>query len=371
MPDRFSPFRIGRYECVELLGVGGMASVYRARLRTVAGFEKFFALKKIHQHLAQMPQFVEMFIREAKISATLEHGNIVQLIELDAIDGDYFMVMEYVDGVNLRWFLDRLKDRSLTIPWELTVFLISEVAKGLHYAHTLTDPAGKRIGIVHRDLSPSNVMVSRQGQVKILDFGIAKALWDNDKSRSRELKGKYAYMSPEQIHNSKIDARSDLFSLGTIFYEMLSGDPLFDADSIPATIRKVEEAMVPPIAGVEPLIEPILPKLMARDPAGRYESALEVAEVLSRIPAVRGKVVGEMNLARYFAALDGRLQDSKYMDEVGDNTSEVTLPERLIGSRSRRWMEEESSTSNRYETSDSGVGTTEVYERRGGGWQRV
>ncbi len=327
MPDKLAPFRLGRYDCIELIGMGGMASVYRARLNTVAGFHKDYAIKKIYSHLAEQAHFLDMFIHEASLAARLDHGNIARILELNEDNGTYYMVLEYIDGVTLRQFLDMLSDRGQTMPWHMACFVAMEAARALHYAHTATDDDGRPLGLVHRDVSPSNIMLSRRGQVKVLDFGIAKALLEPGTQRSTELKGKYEYMSPEQVRGEVLDCRSDIFALGSLLYEMLTGKALFDAETIPGILTKVQKAEVPPLPGVEPLLEPVLHRMLSLDTSQRYSSADEVRSILAQILMVRGRFVDETNLAAFLTqALDTK-KDQQRADQT-EEYGEPTTPDR-------------------------------------------
>ncbi len=366
MADRFAPFRLGRYECTQLIGMGGMASVYRARLKTVAGFQKDYALKKIYQHLAEQPKFLEMFIREASISARLDHGNIARMLELNEESGQYYMVLEYVDGVTLRQLLDVLTDQGKAMPWHMACYVAMETAKALHYAHTTTADDGTPLGLVHRDLSPSNIMLSRRGQVKVLDFGIAKALLLPGTKRSTELKGKYEYMSPEQVRGEVLDCRSDIFSLGIVLYEMLSGKSLFDASSIPGILAKVQQAKVPPLPDVEPLLEPVLHRMMSADPSQRYSSAEEVRSILAQILLVRGRLVGETHLAAFLAQALRKPTPKPAGLGTGGEYGEPTTPERNSGGWSGRDEETEEETIPRDRPSeevDSMIATRQIFPK--------
>jgi len=303
MSNQFKPFELGRYQCVEELGSGGMAVVYRARLCTVAGFEKSYAIKKIHPHLFSRQNIVEMFIKEALVSSALDHGNIVRVFELNEDDGGYYLVMEYVDGPDLRRVLDEMSFRGEELPWELATYIIMELARALSHAHEKRDEDGLPLRLVHRDLSPSNVLLGWSGDVKLLDFGIAGVFADEGESASGVMAGKYSYMSPEQVRCRRLDGRSDIFGLGVLFYEMISDRPLFKADSIIQTIRKVEEAKVPPIEGLDPLLEEVLLKMLAEDPEARFQTAADVIAALKKILMKRGKAVFEKDLAGYLARL--------------------------------------------------------------------
>lgn len=299
MEEGFQPFDLGRYHCIRKIGCGGMAEVYLAKLSTIEGFEKTFAVKKIHKHLAHSADFAQMFVHEARITATLDHGNIVGVTELNQDKGTYFIVMEYVDGVDLQTLLDFVASLKRTIPWDLAVYIVMEIARGLEYAHSNTDEDGMPMGIVHRDLSPSNVMISQHGEIKILDFGIARALLSDERSRQSTMKGKYAYMSPEQVRSDELDGRSDIFALGSLFYEMLKGKKLFEGTTAMETIRNVEKVAIPARFGVEPSLEPVLRKMLAGNPSARFTTARELMTILSRKLVARRVSVTQTDLASY------------------------------------------------------------------------
>jgi serine/threonine-protein kinase len=292
-----------------------MAEVYLAKLQTIEGFEKTFALKKIHKHLAHSQDFAQMFVHEARISGTLDHGNIVRVTELNQDKGTYFIVMEYVDGVDLQTLLDFVASLKRTIPWDLAVFVVMEVCRGLEYAHSNTDEDGMPMGIVHRDLSPANVMISQHGEVKVLDFGIARALLSDEKSRQSTMKGKYAYMSPEQVRSDELDGRSDIFALGAMFYEMLTGKRLFEGTTAMETIRRVEKVELPARFGVEPALEPVLRKMLARNPSARFTTARELMTVLSQKLVARRVSVTQSDLASYLAGARLRAERIRKKEE--------------------------------------------------------
>jgi Tfp pilus assembly protein PilF/tRNA A-37 threonylcarbamoyl transferase component Bud32 len=217
--------RFGRYELVSRLGRGGMAETYRARLMGAAGVTKPVLIKKVLPEFANDEAFTSMFISEARISATLSHGNVAQVYDFGRVDGEYFLAMEFVDGQPLHRIIKRaLKSGLTSLPVPLATFTALEMCRGLHYAHTRTDSSGKPLGIVHRDISPDNVLVSYEGQVKIVDFGIAKARelrgFDTEPGI---VKGKYLFFSPEQARGEQVDARTDVWATGIVLYEMLCG----------------------------------------------------------------------------------------------------------------------------------------------------
>ena len=225
----FTPRRFGKYLLLERIGRGGMAEVYRSKTFGAAGFVKECAIKKILTSLLDDDQFVRMFIDEAKLTAFLNHPNIVQVLDLGEIDGHLFIAMEYVAGKDLLDVLARSARRGIRIPVELTLHIATEMLKGLDFAHKARDSKGEPMGIVHRDVSPSNILISYDGQVKVGDFGIAKSQLQSSKTEVGTQKGKTGYMSPEQVTGGVIDRRSDLFAAAVILFEMLTMTRLFKA----------------------------------------------------------------------------------------------------------------------------------------------
>ncbi len=276
--------KLGRYTLVEQLAVGGMAEIWLALLTGVGGFEKLVVIKKIRDHLAKEPSFLKMFLNEARIAAQLNHPNIVQIYELIQSGDTYFIAMEYIFGRDLAEISYKLQERNQILPIEYTALIILQVCEGLHYAHTKTDSVGNPLNIVHRDISPHNLLVSFNGNVKILDFGIAKATNQYEQTRHGILKGKISYMSPEQILGYQLDGRSDIFSLGTVFYELLTGFRLFTGDNDLATMRAItEEEIVRPSyfnEKISPDLEAIVLGMLAKDPKDRYPNAWEVQQDL-------------------------------------------------------------------------------------------
>jgi eukaryotic-like serine/threonine-protein kinase len=261
-----------------------MAEVFKAKSFGVAGFERIVAVKRILPTLAEDEEFITMFIDEARIAAHLTHQNIVQIYELGASDSNYFISMEYVAGRDLRQMLDLQKKMKKPMETAKSCFVVSQVCEALEYAHRKRDPAGKDLKIIHRDVTPQNVIISFEGEVKLCDFGIAKAASRASRTQVGVLKGKFAYMSPEQVRGQPTDRRSDLFALGVIFYEMLTGERLFLGESDYSTLESVRNARVPAPRKFNPNLskelETIVLKLLARDPKDRYQWASEVHEDL-------------------------------------------------------------------------------------------
>jgi serine/threonine-protein kinase len=280
------PRSFGRYQLVELLAIGGMAEIYRATLASAPGTVKELVIKRVLPHLAQNRDFIEMFVDEARITLPLTHGNIVQVFEFGKEGDDYFLAMEFVRGRNLETVLTRLKERGQAFPLPAALFVASEIAKGLDYAHRFRDVQDRPTGIIHRDVSPQNVLVGFQGEVKITDFGIAKA-----RSRIRQtaqgiIRGKACYLSPEQAECRDLDGRSDLFSLGVVLDEMLTGLRPFEGDTEVATLQKVRDAVIRPPRELRPEIpaevDAAIRRCLSRDPRERFESAGAFHAVLSR-----------------------------------------------------------------------------------------
>jgi serine/threonine protein kinase len=280
------PATFGRYELIELLATGGMAHIFRARLSSAEGAAKELVIKRVLPHLVQNRDFIEMFIDEARISMPLNHGNIIQVYEFGQEGQDYFLAMEYLRGRNLETVLSRLEEKGQRMPIEVALFITSEVAKGLDYAHRFRDPHDRPTGIIHRDVSPQNILVGFHGEVKLTDFGIAKA-----KSRIRQtgqgiIRGKACYLSPEQAECTELDGRSDLFSLATVAYEMLTGVRVFEGDTEVATLQKVRQSKIHPPAQLRSdlpkSVDVAVTKALSRDRSDRFETAGAFQVVLSR-----------------------------------------------------------------------------------------
>ena len=284
--DNFSLASLQQFEIVELIAKGGMAEVYRARTSGVEGFEKEVCIKKILPELTEDKSFIEMFINEAKLAATLDFSNIVRVQDL-CVSGqnEYFIVMEFVDGPDLSDLIRAAYHQSSKVPPELSVYIMREVLKGLAYAHKKNDQNGQPLNIIHRDISPHNVMVSRNGEVKILDFGIAKTSSIATKTAAGVLKGKYGYMSPEQARGEHLDKRSDLFNSGIVLYELLTGERCFAGASDFSTLTMMREADITPPrkinASIPNELEKIVLKSLSKERDNRYQDAMEMEGDLS------------------------------------------------------------------------------------------
>jgi len=275
----------GSYQLIKRLATGGMAQIYLARQQGPDGFEKLLVVKRILPHLAENADFVRMFLDEARIAARLGHPNIVQIFNLGALDDSYFIAMEFIHGEDVRRVWKRAEQLSKTIPVELVCRVVMDACAGLDYAHKKTDSqSGRPLGIVHRDISPQNILVTFQGGVKVVDFGIAKAADQATVTRSGVLKGKYSYMSPEQASGKRVDCRSDIFALGVVLYELLTGARLFKRPNDILTLHAVTECDVSPPSHLNPDLprdlDAIVMKALAKDPADRYQEAIHLQMAL-------------------------------------------------------------------------------------------
>ncbi len=284
MAERVTPF--GKYFLLERINVGGMAEVYKAKTVGVEGFEKTVAIKRILPSVAEDEEFIKMFVDEAKITSQLSHANLAATFDLGKIDDTYYIAMEYVPGKDLRAVFERIKRRGERVPWQLSAWVMSRVCEGLDYAHRKRDASGRELHIVHRDVSPQNIILSYEGEVKLIDFGIAKAANTITKTQAGILKGKFGYMSPEQVRGLPLDGRSDIFAAGVVLYELCTGERLFTGSSDFSVLEKVQQARVTPPSQVEssiPLeLERIILKALAREPGDRYLHAAEMAGALAR-----------------------------------------------------------------------------------------
>lgn len=280
------PVPFGKYYLLGLIARGGMAEVYRAR--GLADARRLLAVKVMRPQLAREARFIDMFHREGKLALLLRNRCIVETHELGQHDGRHYIAMEYIGGRDLTQVLRRCQETQQRIPVPHAVYIAARIAEGLHFAHTLADAAGRPLNIVNRDVSPSNVRLSYEGDVKLLDFGIAQALMKFT-SEIGILKGKFSYMSPEQIRGMPLDARTDVFSAGIILHEMLTTEKLFRGDTEFALMEKVRKAEVPPPSHfnrrVTPELDAISLKALARDVADRYQTAAQLAADLDALIA--------------------------------------------------------------------------------------
>jgi serine/threonine protein kinase len=269
------PVPFGKYLLLDRISVGGMAEVFKAKSYGVEGFEKIIAIKRILPSMGEDREFIKMFIDEAKIAGQLAHANICQIFELGRIEGAHFIAMEYIWGKDLLQIQNRLRKLRRPMPVDMACFMLAKVCEGLDYAHRKRDAMGRPLEIVHRDCSPQNVLVSYEGEVKVIDFGIAKAAMRNSRTMAGVLKGKFGYMSPEQVRGLPLDRRSDIFALGTMLYECLTSDRLFQGETDFSTLEKVRNVDIQAPRAINPEIpeevERIILKALAKDTEDRYQ----------------------------------------------------------------------------------------------------
>ncbi len=300
-PD--TPSQLGPYRLIRRLGQGGMAEVHLGAFYGASDFEKQVALKLLLPELRGRGEFERLLIEEAKLGARLLHRNLVQVHDLGLDSGTYYVRMDYVDGADLGTLLKRERPSI-----ELALLIVEEVAIALDYVHRFADDAGRRIGLVHRDISPSNILVSRAGEVKLADFGIAKATELAAITHGNVRKGKYAYMSPEQIENDRVTHKSDQFSVGVTLMEMCCGRRPYDGASVMETMDRIRQAEPPDLSGMSPGLQNLIRRCLYRDPAARFNNADELrhqAAALRRfLPPVTFRDLGAF-VSRTLSAKDG------------------------------------------------------------------
>jgi serine/threonine protein kinase len=298
-----------KYRVIKRLEAGGMAEVYLGEAVSVQGFKKKVAIKRVLPHLAQNQAFIEMFLDEARLSAKLDHANIVSVFDISKREDTYFLIMEFVDGVNLKRILEALGKRGQRMRLVDAVYLCIECLRGLSYAHELHDEGGAPLGIVHRDISPPNIMVTRRGEVKLADFGLAKASTQIQTTDPGVVKGKFSYLSPEAAAGGEVDARADVFAIGIVLWEMLAGKRLFWGENDYATVKLIQKANVPRLSPlnreVDERFEEVLLKALTRDPKDRYQSARLFCDALADYLFSHQMMVTAYDLARLVQSVTG------------------------------------------------------------------
>ncbi len=292
-----------KYRVIEKLDSGGMAEIFRGEVETIHGFKKQVAIKRVLPNLCRNEKFISMFLDEARLSLFLNHANIVQVFDVGRADESYFIVMEYVDGLNLRTLRESLGRQQRRLDISQALFLIVEICRGLGYAHDRKNPeTGEPLGIVHRDISPPNILLSKSGEVKLVDFGLAKASSQMEHTDPGMVKGKFAYLSPEAASGLEVDQRTDIFACGILLFELLTDRALFKGDNDLHTVKLVQQAEVPPLLPLNPDITPALErvvrKCLARNPEDRYQNAYDLEEAVAHHLFSRGVVVTNRDIAR-------------------------------------------------------------------------
>lgn len=302
--------RIDRYELVGEIASGGMATVYLARLTGVGGFQRFVAIKRLHPHLAAEEEFVQMFLDEARLAAAIHHPNVVPILEVGASPLGYYLVMEYIEGDTLARLLARAATAGDQLPIPIGLRIVLDMLAGLHTAHELRDEHGDPTHLVHRDVSPQNVLVGTDGVGRITDFGVARAASRLSETRVGQLKGKIAYMAPEQAMGAEeLDRRADVFSAGVVTWEVLSAKRLFKADNDAATLTRLISDDIPALSnvahGIGARLSKVVAKALERDPDKRFESCAEFADALEEAGAADAQVGTSRDLAAYVAKVIG------------------------------------------------------------------
>ncbi len=308
--------QFGQYVLMEHIATGGMAEVYKARMMGMEGFQKTVAIKRILPHLTDNDEFVTMFIDEAKLAAQLNHNNIIHIYDLGKIERSYYIAMEYIEGMDLRSILRLCREREITVPVANALYITALLAQALDYAHRKRDFENRDLGLVHLDVSPQNVLISDEGDIKLCDFGIAKAASKASHTRAGALKGKLQYMSTEQAWGKDIDHRSDLFSLGLVLYEMLTGQKVFAGDSELTILEQVRnpEVELPSASNsdVPPEVDTIVMKALAPDREERYQSARDLQRDLEKVLRKNGWRPSQADIARFIKELStgGEISDA-------------------------------------------------------------
>jgi serine/threonine protein kinase len=322
--------KFGKYLLLERIGVGGMAEVFRAKTFGAEGFERLVAIKRILPHLVEDEDFVKMFVDEAKIAVRLSHPNIVAIHDLGRAEGTLYIAMEFIPGRDLRAIYDYEHGRGGRTSVGLACHIVMKMCEALHHAHFATGPRGEPLQVIHRDVSPQNVLLSFDGEVKVADFGLAKARGRMVQTQAGVVKGKLAYMSPEQLRGDEIDHRVDVFGLGIVLFELLAGTRLFLGPSDMDTLRRVYEAKVPPMHALNPDVHPdleaIARKALAKDREQRYATALDMHDDLQSFVYAHGALAGASAVRSYLREVFPDAAPSSD-DELPPFASSPPLPE--------------------------------------------
>ncbi|HWN69779.1 MAG TPA: protein kinase [Haliangium sp.] len=298
-----TPELFGPYEVYERIGVGGMATVHRAKKQGIEGFERVVALKRMLSHLADDETFIKSFVREARLASQLQHGNIIHIYDLGRVGRVYYIAMEYVRGRDLRKILKQSAYATGPMPLAMMLMLSQQLCDALDYAHGLADENGEPLGLVHRDVSPSNILIAADGHLKIIDFGIAKATSSSLRTLSGRVKGKFAYMAPEAIQGKQLDRRTDIFAVGIVAHEMLTARPLFATKNQFDTIRKITQEEVKPPSHYNrecpPDLDEIIMTALAKSPDERWQTAGAMHRALDHVAKKHGLQTTNREIAEW------------------------------------------------------------------------
>lgn len=308
--------QLGRYELLTPIAQGGMAAVWAARLSGSHGFRKTVALKTMLPSLSEDPQFERMFLAEARLAMRMHHPNVVDILDLGELDGLLFLVMEWIDGEPLSALIKHVEqDKQGTIPLRLAAQIALKACMGLNAAHLVADDDDRPVGIVHRDVSPQNIMVSYDGQVKVVDFGVAKSLTEGGMTATGQFKGKVPYMAPEQAEGGNVDARTDIFAMGTLMYRMMSGVHPFRADNDLATLKNILMHEARPLRDIAPQVPEsvasVVFRCLQRDPAARYPTMQHVVDALEATIGDIGPIATESEVATLMKSSLGQRRETR------------------------------------------------------------
>lgn len=366
-----------RYSIIEKIDAGGMAEVFKGKAASLRGFEKLVAIKRVLPSLSKNTKFIGMFLDEARLSLHLNHANVVQTFDIGMTDNAYFIVMEWIDGSNLKGILETVVERQMRLAREQAVYIAIEICKGLSHAHNRKDPDGRPLNIVHRDVSPPNVLLSREGEVKLVDFGLAKAASQVAVTDPGVVKGKFGYLCPEAAYGKTVDVRADVFATGIVLWEMLAGRRLFEGATDLQTVEQVRAARVPSLVNevpdLEPRLDAIIQKALARDPRERYQStealghdlarylfenkllvtSYDIAMLVKRVLALRDEKRRSAPLSSTMARIEAEVQAEiggftsledlhkmKFVSVAQDGDSEPSLDGHTEGEDPRAWAAE-------------------------------
>lgn len=305
--------RDNHLKIIKRLDAGGMAEVFLGELISAESISKRVAIKRILPQLSKHGKFVAMFLDEARLAMKLSHANVVQTFEVGVRDDAYYIVMEFIEGTSLKALMNSYKEKGLFLPLGVSIYIVMEAAKGLGYAHRVKDSDGHQLSIVHRDISPPNILLSVQGEVKVVDFGLAKAASQIEDTEPGVIKGKFSYLSPEAVMGLEVDSRADIFSLGIVLFELLSNRRLFYGATDLETVQFVEKAFIPRVSAINPdvpqALEKILQKALARDRDKRYQTCEDFIDDLNSILFTYGLKVSNRDIAKLVRKLKGGFQE--------------------------------------------------------------
>ena len=336
--------KLGNYELIRKIATGGMAELFLAKATGPGGFEKTLVLKRILPHLAEEPSFVDMFLSEARLASRLSHSNIAQVFDLGVADGTCYLAMEYIDGPSLRGLVAAARAQREPLSPVLCAWMISEACEGLAFAHDFCDPATRQPwGLVHRDVSLDNILVSRQGTVKVVDFGIARAADPMHPTQPGIIRGKLPYLSPEQLRGKPVDRRVDVYALGVVFYELLTGHKPFDAPNELGMAHAILcEAPVPAVqrrTDLPKAVQWILDRALARDREKRYPDCHAFQADLEAFIRATRQAVGASQLARFLDRVMGTTLE--YLAPSPTPRAGLTVPRAMAARRARCLPEQE------------------------------